>query len=435
MSLTRAALLRLGLYQLGAGAVSVLLLGVLNRVLRVEMGFDLLLVGVILGGGHYLGALVAIPLGYLSDRHALRGLHRTPYILGGITVVCLALAASPFVAQALAASSDALPAAAGFLFFLLEGIGTYVAGTAYLALLTDLTEEGERGRAVALVWTLLLVGILIAVVYIAITLADYSFDALRLSFLGAAAGVFGLALTALARQERPSTAPRSSHDRSLVESVATLAESPQTRLFFAFLVVGLFATFMQDIVLEPFGGEVLGLSVRETSMFNAYQIVGTIGAMWFGGSWLIPRRGKAWVTSLGAFMQAAGFVLLSMISLLELAWAAPPIVLLIGTGMGFFTVGGVALMMDMTLTGQTGLFVGAWTLAQAMARGPASIAASGLHNAARLLGAGPGGAYASVFLIEAAGLVLAVWLLRQIGVRGFRSEAAELGAVATHAMD
>ncbi len=48
--MSRRALFRLGLFQLGAGAVSVLFLGVLNRVLRVEMGLDLLLVGVVLGG-------------------------------------------------------------------------------------------------------------------------------------------------------------------------------------------------------------------------------------------------------------------------------------------------------------------------------------------------------------------------------------------------
>src|SRR3970282_649729 len=85
--MSRRALLRLGLFQLGAGAISVLFLGVLNRVLRVEMGLDLLLVGVVLGGGHYLGALAAIPFGYYSDRHPIRGLYRNPSIIAGITAV------------------------------------------------------------------------------------------------------------------------------------------------------------------------------------------------------------------------------------------------------------------------------------------------------------------------------------------------------------
>src|SRR3990170_4432437 len=143
--MSRRALFRLGLFQLGAGAVSVLFLGVLNRVLRVEMGLDLLLVGVVLGGGHYLGALAAIPFGYYSDRHPIRGLYRTPYVVAGITAVCLALATAPFVVRELAARGGGLWVVAGFVFFIVEGIGTYIAGTAYLALITDLTTESERG--------------------------------------------------------------------------------------------------------------------------------------------------------------------------------------------------------------------------------------------------------------------------------------------------
>jgi len=59
--MSRGALLRLGLFQLAAGGISVLFLGVLNRVLRVELGLDLFTVSLLVGGGHYLGALVAIP--------------------------------------------------------------------------------------------------------------------------------------------------------------------------------------------------------------------------------------------------------------------------------------------------------------------------------------------------------------------------------------
>ena len=128
--MSRRSLFRLGLYQLGAGIVSVLLLGVLNRVLRVEMGLDLLVVGIVVGGGHYLGALAAMPFGYFSDRHPFWGLHRTPFIIGGIGLVCLALAAAPFVVRELAMRGGGIWVAGAFVFFLLEGIATYIAGTA-----------------------------------------------------------------------------------------------------------------------------------------------------------------------------------------------------------------------------------------------------------------------------------------------------------------
>lgn len=416
--------------------MSVLLLGVLNRILRVEMGLDLLLVGVVLGGAHYLGALVAIPFGYYSDRHPLRGFYRTPYILAGIMVVCLALAAAPYLARGLAAHSS-LPWAAGtFLFFLAEGICTYVAGTAYLALITDLTDEGERGRAVALIWTLLMVGILVGVLYTVLTLSQYSFEALALSFLLAGGGVLGLSLLALWRQEQRVKAQDPLKEASsLSASMKALFKSRQTRFFFAFLVVGLFATFLQDIVLEPFGGEVLQLSVRETSLFNAYLLVGLIGAMWLGGARLMPRFGKAWVTLAGAWVQIVGYGLLAATAWMEQAMLAPPAVLVLGVGMGWFTVGGVSLMMDMTQTGQTGLFIGAWTLASALARGPASVIASAIFTIVQRLGADSATAYATVFIFATICLVLAIRLLREVGVQRFQREMGRLGEVLTQVVD
>ena len=434
--MSRRSLLRLGLFQLGAGSVSVLLLGVLNRVLRVEMGLDLLLIGVVLGGAHYAGALAAIPFGYYSDRHPILGLRRTVYIIAGITAVCLALATAPFVAMKLAASSGWLWVVVGFLFFLTEGIGTYIAGTAYLSLITDLTAESERGRAAALIWTLLMVGILVGVFFSVITLREYSFAALSLSFAMAALGVFGLALIALWGQERRVTSrPRSQQSDSLSASIKLLISSRQTRYFFAFLVVGLFCTFMQDVILEPFGGEVLQLPVRATSLFNAYQMVGVIVAMWLGSAQLIPRHGKKTVTASGAWVQVGAFVLLAVSGLPNWNWLAPPAVFTLGAGMGLFTVGGVSLMMDMTHSSQTGLFVGAWTLAQALAKGPAAIAGTGLHNFARALGAEPAGAYAAVFFVEAVGLALAVWLLGKVGVPRFRQEVAQFSAAISQALD
>ncbi len=121
--------------------------------------------------------------------------------------------------------------------------------------------------------------------------------------------------------------------------------------------------------------------------------------------------------------------------MLQLPWLAPLAILWLGSGMGLFTVGGVALMMDQTQSGQTGLFVGAWTLAQALARGPSAIAGSGLHNLMRALGTGPAGAYSAVFLIEAVGLAIAVWLLREAGAPHQDREEILLSELASHSMD
>ena len=103
--------LRLSLYQFWLGAVSVLMLGTLNRILRVEMGLDLALVGLVLGGAHYLAALVAIPIGHRSDVRAYLGYHRLPYIVAGTALAVLTVVAAPFVARF---SSPRTPASRGW---------------------------------------------------------------------------------------------------------------------------------------------------------------------------------------------------------------------------------------------------------------------------------------------------------------------------------
>jgi len=71
--MSRMQILRLGLFQMAAGGLSVLFLGILNRVMRVELGMNLFLVTLLVGGGHYLGALIATPFGYTSDHNPLFG--------------------------------------------------------------------------------------------------------------------------------------------------------------------------------------------------------------------------------------------------------------------------------------------------------------------------------------------------------------------------
>ena len=433
----RSRLLRLGLFQLAAGSTSVIFLGVVNRVMRVELGIDLLVVSILVGGGHYLGALVAIPFGYYSDSHRLAGYRRTAYALGGAFVTAVLLAASPFVAVWLSQHQTLPGFALGFAFFLLEGLSTFVAGTAYLALITDLTTESERGPATGLVWTLLMVGIITTGIGTGVILSRYSFSAfLTLTVVGAAFALL-LALAALLGQEprAASGAPADRPGPGLAASLRVIVRSAQTRWFAAFLLLALFAYFMQDVILEPFGGEVFALDAAHTARFNAYMGTGVILGMLLGGLALIPRFGKPRITALGCWLQGGAFGLLAYASIAHQAHWLSLAITLLGFGAGLFTVGGVALMMDMTSTEQTGLFVGAWTLIQALAKGPASIAGGALQTGLSALGASPAVAYGGVFAAEGLGVLVAVYLLSRVGVAAFRQEVAGFGALAGQAMD
>jgi len=433
--MNRRTLLRLGLFQLAAGGLSVLFLGVLNRVMRVELGIDLFIVSLFVGGGHYLGALVAIPFGFYSDTHPIAGYRRTFDVLAVALVTSVVLTSSPWVARWLLQSAHPLKLLLGFLFFLLEGVSTYVAGTAYLALIADQTTQEERGQVTGVVWTMLFVGIIATGISTSMVFKEYSFDGMVALFVAGGVLAVVMSFIALVGQENRQSVRIAPSSIGFADALRTISQSRNSRYFGAFLLISMFSFFMQDVILEPFGGEVFGLSPAETTRFNAYMRIGLIASMLVGGLVLIPRKGKRWVTELGCWILVGSFMALGASSAFRIQSGLSLIIGLIGLGGGLFTVGGVALMMDMTSSEHTGVFVGAWTLVQAVARGPASLASGGLFSMFTSFGAAADQGYSLVFLIEALGLFISLAFLRRVKVKEFQSEVLSLGTLATEAMD
>jgi BCD family chlorophyll transporter-like MFS transporter len=419
-------ILRLGLRQFAAGMLSVLTLGILNRVMKIELGLNLTLVSLVIGA-HYFAAIIAIPFGHRSDKHSWRGYHRTPYIALGTALTALATALAPFVAFFLAGQDGSLPAAAiGVGLFLLMGTGMYVAGTTYLSLITDLTVEEERSKVIAITWAMMMAGILAGVFLGVWVMEHYSSERLVTLFLMMAGLVVGLTALAVLGQEPPRAIRPSAKALTLKQALWLLTTSQQTLFFFAFLFGGIFFLFVQQMALEPFGGDVFGLSVKETTFFNAYQMVGVLLGMGMTGGWLARRLGKKAATGLGAVVSAIAFALLAVASIGSYLPLVKPGIFFMGLGMGIFTVGGLALMMDLTVKEQVGLFMGAWTLAQALANGLASVGGGILHDVGFGLWGSEAGAYALVFLVEAGGLLGIIALLLQVDVTRFRAEVAKL---------
>jgi BCD family chlorophyll transporter-like MFS transporter len=418
--------LRLGLRQFAAGMLSVLTLGILNRVMKIELGVNLTLVSLVIGA-HYFAAVVAIPLGHRSDRHPWRGYHRTPYIALGTVLTALTTVLAPLVAFFLARQGGSLLAAAvGVGLFLLMGAGMYVAGTAYLSLITDLTVEEERSKVIAMTWAMMMVGILAGVFLSTRVMEHYSPERLVTLFLLMAALVVTLTALAVWGQERPRTTDPSNKALTLNQALRLLTISQQTRFFFAFLFGGIFFLFVQQMALEPFGGDLFGLSVKETTLFNAYQMIGVLLGMGMTGGWLTKRLGKKAATGVGAVVSAIAFAFLALASVGRYLPLVRPAIFITGLGMGIFTVGGLALMMDLTVKEQVGLFMGAWTLAQALANGLASVGGGILHDVGLAIWGSEAGAYALVFLVEAGGLLGVIALLLRVDVVTFRTEVSQL---------
>jgi BCD family chlorophyll transporter-like MFS transporter len=410
------------LRQFAAGMLSVLALGILNRIMKIEMGIDLGLVGLVIGA-HYFAAPVAIPLGHRSDRSPIRGLHRTPYILAGTALTVAATAAAPFAALAMEAGRGGLVATVlGLTIFLALGAGMYIAGTAYLSLIADLVPEAGRSRAISIVWSMMMVGILGGVFLGVGVLSAYSAENLIRLFLFVAVAVGVLTLVAVWRQERRGAQPAPAAVST--RQAMRLLNGRQPRLFFTFLSSGILFLFLQQVVLEPFGGDVFAMSIRQTTMFNAYQMVGVLVGMGAAGAWLSPRLGQKRTAGLGLIVASLAFGLLGAASMQEAEGLVAPAITLMGLGMGFFNVGGLALMLGMSAPGNHGIFMGAWTLAQAVANGVASVGGGYLYDVGLRFFGSVSTAYAAVFLLEAAGLLGTIAVLAAVSPREFEAHTA-----------
>jgi BCD family chlorophyll transporter-like MFS transporter len=100
--------------------------------------------------------------------------------------------------------------------------------------------------------------------------------------------------------------------------------------------------------------------------------------------------------------------------------------LAVGFGNGLFTVAGLALMMGMASRGFAALMMGAWTVAHALAEGLATAGGGIVYEVLRALTGSVSGGYATVFFIQAVGLLLCLPLLKRISLERFRDETEAL---------
>jgi BCD family chlorophyll transporter-like MFS transporter len=428
-TLSKWTLMRLGLRELSAGMASVLILGVLSRVLRVELGVSLGVVTAILAS-YNLAAPIAVAVGHRSDTRALFGRRRTSYIVIGAIITGLAVAGAPHVAGRLAGGISAGDVIASLLLFIAMGLGMYGAGTVFFALLADLSTPSERGHTASVVYLELMIGVLFGVVLTGVILRN---DAENVGTLFGVAGVLVAVLTIIAvwgqekkipAAEGHSTAHAAGDARpSLGASVREIAKIPQARLFFAFMVLSTLFLFLQQAVLTSFGGDVLGMSVRATTGFSAILTIGTIAGMTIAGRPFAEQIGHKRFALTGLAVSVFAFGALAASAATS---AAPPAwlsILVLGFASGMITVSSLALMMAMADRRRTALFMGLWTLAHALADGTATAGGGSVFEVFRRLFDSIPGGYASVFGIEAAGLLLCIPLLRSVDSAGLADTA------------
>ncbi len=432
-------LLRLSLFQVSVGMAAVLLTGTLNRVMIAELGMPAALVALMVALPLVFAPLRAL-IGFKSDTHvSALGWRRVPFIWFGSLMQFGGLAIMPFALLVMSGDSGApvgLGMAASALAFLLVGAGMHTTQTAGLALATDLATEENRPRVVALLYVMLLVGMLISSMVIGWLLIDFDALALIRVVQGAAALTIVLNIAALWRQEAraPKLTSPGRPRPTFAQAWAAFSDGGrQTRLLVA-IGLGAAAFSMQDVLLEPYGGEVLGLSVSGTTVLTALWAVGALAGFALAAKGLTagfdPHRLAAYGMVVGVF--AFAFVILSDPLGSPFLFRAGAV--LIGLGGGLFAVGTLTAAMELGEGSGSGIALGAWGAVQATAAGVAIAIGGGLRDVIDALGqagtlgpgmTGPAVGYSVVYHIEIALLFAALAaigpLARHAGGRSGRS--------------
>jgi BCD family chlorophyll transporter-like MFS transporter len=410
-------LLRLSLFQVSVGMAVVLVSGTLNRLMIVELGVQAWIVAAMVGLPLLFAPLRAL-IGFRSDHHRSHlGWKRVPYIWMGTLLQFGGLAIMPFALLILSGEAHGGPVWAGTvgaaLAFLLVGAGLHTTQTAGLALATDLADEDKRPRVVALLYVMLLVGMAGSAMVFGWLLRDFSQIKLIQVIQGAAVVTLVLNVVALWKQEarRPDL---TRHDRARPDFKGVwrdfLAGGRAGRLLVA-VGLGTAAFSMQDILLEPYGGEVLALSVAGTTtltaIFAAGSLVGFVFAARLLGRGVDPLRIAAVGALVGIFAFSAVVFAGALASpLLFRAGTA-----LIGCGGGLFAVGTLTAAMNLAEGGKSGLALGAWGAVQATAAGVAIALGGAIRDGVTTLGAqgvlgpaftGPAVGYGVVYHLEIA---------------------------------
>ena len=395
----------------------------LNRVMIAEMNMPRTLVGVLIALPYLLSPL-QILLGNWSDRNPAADYHRTPWILiGGL----LAATGSYFTVHAAYVLDDnfALGLGAAVIVFSVWGIGINAASVSYLSLVTDLADEEGRSRAVSIMWTAMIAATIVTSLGLSRMLTEFSRQTLYTAF-GAISLVSVLLVLVGSYRIEPRASARTVQPANRADDpmqvLRLLALNSQARRFFIYLMIVLISIHAQDVLLEPFGAEALGMPVSVTSRLTSIWGAGLFVTL-LGGLLLIKRWGKRTGANLGAFVTAVAFALIIATGLLGQSGLFMGAVFLLGLGGGLMTVSNLSFMLDMTVPQAAGLYVGAWSVANFAGQAVGNVIGGMLSDIFSWLTGNPLAGYAAVFSLEIVGLLLAVWLFRSISVESFRRQA------------
>lgn len=401
------SIVRIGLVQVALGSIVAVTNSTLNRVMVVELQLIAMLPGALVAL-HYAVQALRPRWGYGSDI----GGRRTPWVIGGMLVLA-AGGAGAAASTALMSVDVTLGVATAVLSYVLIGIGVGASGTNLLALLATRVVPERRPAAAAVVWLMMIAGIVVTSKVSGTFLDPFSFE--RLILVAASVAAIAVTLTALAmwrlEGRTVAAAAKSREHEPAVPFSAALAQvwsETESRRFALFVFVAMLAYNAQDLILEPFAGLVFGLTPGETTRLSGVQhqgvFLGMLAAGAIGTYFAQSRIGsmRGWTIG-GCVASALALLTLSAVGLAGERQLLHPVVFGLGAANGAFAVAAIGSMMLLAGSGRhsrEGTRMGLWGAAQAMAFGLGGFSGTLGVDVARLFIAGDALAYGTVFAIE-----------------------------------
>jgi len=436
-------LLRLSLFQVSVGLALVLLIGTLNRVMIVELNVPSWLVATMLALPLVFAPFRAL-IGYKSDTHRCAlGWRRVPFIWKGTLWQFGGFAIMPFALLVLGQQGEStnwplwLGHVSAGLAFLLVGAGVHTVQTAGLALATDLTPPESHPKVVGLMYVSLLSGMLVSALVFGAALEEFSPGQLVKVIQGAAVATVFLNFVAMWQQETLQHGKEkiTTPDPTFTQAFSNFCAGDGAVRQLVIIGVGTLAFGMADVLLEPFGGHVLNMSVSATTKLTALLAFG--GLIGFAlASRILGNGGDPYRMVLnGALVGLPAFALVILSAPLQI----PSLFLLgnflIGFGAALFGHGTLTATMNRAPADQAGLALGSWGAVQATAAGIA-IASSGVirdvvnalvQHDGQLWGIASG--YIAVYAIEITLLLITIAaaypLLRTTPVKGSTKDSTQ----------
>ena len=411
-------LLRLGLFQISVGMATVLLLGTLNRVMIVELSVPAMVVAIMIALP-VISAPFRAMLGHKSDTHkSWIGWKRIPYLWFGSLWQMGGLAIMPFALIVLSGDQTLGPAWAGEvlagLAFLMTGIGMHMTQTAGLALASDRATEETRPKVVALLYVMFLLGMAVSALVLGWLLRDFDQVKLVRVVQGCAVMTMVLNIIALWKQEKvqPMTkAEMAEAPPQFLDGWRDLMAGGQAGRLLMVVALGTIGFQMQDVLLEPYGAQILGLSVGSTTMLTAANALGALIGFVVAGRWMTRGQDMFRMGARGLLIGVGAFTAVSLAGAIGSQMLFFAGAFAIGLGAGLFAVSTLTAAMALPETGRAGrgLALGAWGAAQATAAGLSIFLGGTIRDAAGHLAAsgtlgsgltGPAFGYTVVYQLE-----------------------------------